>query len=288
MFVVAYTGGPFAGDFHHELYPEAEMLLRGESPYPSPDQEIAGTNFVWPPVSAYLVSPLTLVPPGVADVLIVGIGLACFALALWVIGVRDWRVYGAFALWPEVVAEMRVSHLTPVIALFLACAWRWRDARARPGLLIGLSVAVKFFVWPVGVWLASTRRIGAALVAAAVAAASLLLVLPFTGLDEYIRILLKLGRTFDQDSYTIFGLLVQADVSDARCARSDARRGSGLLARRGSTAASPWPWLPRSSCRPSSGSTTSRSRRSRSRSLVRGSRGSGSCRLRRGVSRERE
>ena len=107
----------------------------GENPFPAHDTPIARRELVWPPVAAYLVSPLTVLPAGVADVVMVGIGLVCFALALWLVGVRDWRVYGVVALWPEFVGEMRVSHLTPVIALLLAAAWRWRDARGAPGVL---------------------------------------------------------------------------------------------------------------------------------------------------------
>jgi Glycosyltransferase family 87 len=215
MFVVGLTSGPLAGDFHHELYPEAKLLLRGENPFPPPEQEIGGANFVWPPLSAYLISPLTLAPAGVADVLMIGIGLVCFAVSLWLIGVRDWRIYGVVALWPEFLSEMRVSHLTPVIALLLAAAWRWRDERGVPGLTVGLAVAVKFFVWPVGVWLAATRRFTAAVIAAFVTAASLTLILPHIGLDEYADLLLRLGRTFDQDSYSVHALLVQAGGSEA-------------------------------------------------------------------------
>ena len=49
----------------------------------------------------------------------------------------------------------------------------------------------------------------------AVVGGSLLLVLPYTGLDLYIRSLLRLGRAFDQDSYTVFGMLVQAGAPEA-------------------------------------------------------------------------
>jgi hypothetical protein len=51
-------------------------------------------------------------------------------------------------------------------------------------------------------------------IAAAVAGASLLLVLPFTGLDDYLRALLELGRTFDQDSYSPFGFLLQVGAEE--------------------------------------------------------------------------
>ena len=36
MFVVGWQGGPLSGDFHHELYPEAKLLLHGHNPFPSP------------------------------------------------------------------------------------------------------------------------------------------------------------------------------------------------------------------------------------------------------------
>jgi hypothetical protein len=216
MFSINWTGGPLAGDFHYELYPEAKLLLHGQNPFPPVEWDpTAASNLIWPPVAAYLVAPLTIFSPGVADILIVLVGLACFAAALWLVGVRDWRIFGVVALWPQVVSEMRVSHLTPIVAVLVAAAWRYRDTRGLPGALVGLGVAVKFFVWPVALWLAAVRRSREALLAVLVAGASLLLVLPFIGLDDYAHRLSKLGRAFDQDSYTVFGLLVQAGASDA-------------------------------------------------------------------------
>jgi hypothetical protein len=143
--------------------------------------------------------------------------------------VRDWRVYGVVGLWPEVVSEMRVSHLTPIVAVLVAAAWRYRDTRNLPGLLVGLSVAVKFFVWPVALWLAAVRRTREALLAALVAGASLLLVLPYMGIDDYAHRLSKLGRAFDQDSYTVFGLLVQAGASEGVARGATFAVGIGIL-----------------------------------------------------------
>ena len=82
-------------------------------------------------------------------------------------------------------------------------------------MLVGLAVAIKFFVWPVGLWLAATRRLADAALAAAVAACSLLLLLPFTSLHEYADALRRLGQVFDQDSYNVYGVLVQAGAPDA-------------------------------------------------------------------------
>jgi hypothetical protein len=177
-----------------------------------------------------LVSPLTALPPEAADIAIGLIGLACIALALWFVGVRDWRVFGVVTLWPQVIGEIRISHLTPVLCVLAAIMWRYRDGTARPGFALGLAGAVKFFLWPLGLWLLALSRTGAALVAALVAAASVLLVLPFTGIDEFARLMVDLGRAFDQDGYSMFGLLAQLGASEGLARVVTLALGTILLA----------------------------------------------------------
>ncbi|MCZ7587265.1 MAG: DUF2029 domain-containing protein [Gaiella sp.] len=216
MLAIGWSDDSLSADFHHEIYPQAEEMLAGRNPYPPPDFDpTVAPNFIWPPLVAFGLSPLTVLPAGAADLVMVGLGLACFALTLRLAGVRDWRVYGVVALWPQVAGEMRVSHLTAPLSLLVVLAWRSRDARTGAGIWLGIATAAKFFVWPLGVWLASRRRPRAVLTAAAIAGASLLLVLPFTPLVDYVRTLLQLGRGFDQDSYTLFALLVQSGSSEA-------------------------------------------------------------------------
>ena len=215
MFATASSGGSLARDFHNELYPEAKLLLDWTNPFPGPDAALQyGHNLIWPPVAAFLVAPLTVLSAGAADWAMALIGLACSLLSLRIVGVRDWRVYGVFALWPQVIGEIRTSHLTPILCVLLALAWRYREVRLAPGLAVGLAGAIKFFLWPLGVWLAAIGRIRETLVAALVAGASLLLVLPFTSLHDYLRTLIELGKDFDQDSYSPFGFLVQIGVSE--------------------------------------------------------------------------
>ena len=140
MFAIALRSGPLALDFHHELYPEAKEILAGNNPFPAEGTDLTrGENYVWPPLAALLVSPLTLLPPTVADVAIGLLGLACIGAALWLVGVRDWRVYGATVLWPQVIGEIRISHLTPLLCLLAAIVWRYRDSTVRPGLALGLA-----------------------------------------------------------------------------------------------------------------------------------------------------
>ena len=225
MLVVGHGDGSFADDFHHEIYPQAEVMLDGRNPYPPPDFDpTVAPNFIWPPVVAFVHAPLTLLPIGAADFVMVFLGLALFALALWLVGVADWRVYGVVALWPQVAGEMRVSHLTPALCVLAALAWRTRDARLAPGARDRRGGGAQVLrVAPRRVARGSSRY-AAALLATCMAVASLLLVLPFVALDEYVRTLLQLGRGFDQDAYTLFGLVVQAGGSETARRRRDVRR----------------------------------------------------------------
>jgi Glycosyltransferase family 87 len=230
MFAVANSDGSLSVDFHNELYPEAKRLLDWENPFPAPGSDLSrGQNLVWPPVAAFLVAPTTLVPPEAADWAIALVGFACFMASLRIVGVRDWRVYGVFALWPPVIGEIRVSHLTPLLCLLAALAWRYRDRRFAPGVAVGFAAAIKLFLWPLGVWLAARGRWGATAMAAAIASGSLLMILPFTSLDEYFQVLYELGRTFDQDSYSPFGFLVQVGAPEALARSATVALGAILL-----------------------------------------------------------
>ena len=230
MFATASSSNSLAADFHNELYPEAKLLLDWTNPFPSPDAALEyGHNLIWPPLAAFLVAPLTVLPAGTASWVIALVGVGCSLLSLRIVGVRVWRVYGVFAMGPQVIGEIRISHLTPVLCVLLALAWRYRDARFAPGLAIGLAGAIKFFLWPLGVWLAAIGRARETLVAALVAGASLLLVLPFTSLDDYLRTLIELGKDFDQDSYSPFGFLVQVGVSETPARIVSYALGAALL-----------------------------------------------------------
>ena len=122
--------------------------------------------------------------------------------------------------WPA-RCESRTSRLRS------ACSSSSRGVAGRahrPGVAIGLATALKFFVWPlVGLWPCREAE-DAATAWQRPRRSSLLLVLPFTCLDDYVRTLLQLERGFDQDSYTVFGLLAERRLGDRR-SRRPRRRG---------------------------------------------------------------
>lgn len=197
-------------DFHNELYVQAQDVLDGRNPYPAPDSDLsAGANAIWPIAAVLAVTPLALLPAAAADWLVAALELACLFAALLLVRVRDWRVYGAALLWPPVISAVQTGNATLPLAVLCALAWRYRSSRLVPAFAVGAGLAVKFFVWPLVVWLLCLRRYAAAALAATIGAASLLLVLPFDSLSSYVELLRNLSRTFDDDSYTLYGLLVE-------------------------------------------------------------------------------
>ena len=159
--------GRLALDFHYELYPQAELVRDGEHAFDTPEAYLNDrANLIWPIAAVLPVVPLTVVGSEAADWIATGFVLATLVAALLVLGVRDWRIYGLTLLWPSVIDAYQTANASLPLVLLVAVAWRWRHRAALAGAAIGLGVAVKFFLWPLIVWLLATRRVLAAIVAA--------------------------------------------------------------------------------------------------------------------------
>ena len=215
--LAAYAGDDrLALDFHHELYRQAEAVVEGHDAYERPDADLSDrSNFLWPMAAVLPVVPLTTISPGAADWLATMLVLASLVAALLVLRVRDWRVYGIVLLWPSVIEAVQTANASLPLTLLVALAWRYRDRATIAGAARGYGVAVKLFLWPVVVWLALTGRRAAAAIATGVAAASLLLLLPFTTIGDYVRLLRNLADTFQHEAYTPFALLTDFGLPDA-------------------------------------------------------------------------
>ena len=265
-------------------------MIHGHNPYPPADADLSdGTNNIWPIAAVLPMAPLTLVPPAAADWIATVLALGSLAAALLVLGVRDWRVYGVTLLWAPVVSAYQTANATLPLCLLCALAWRYRDHRWRPGLMLGIALAVKFFLWPLVVWLAALRQWRASLLSIVFATASLLLIVPFTPITSYFRLLQNLSNTFDD-----------RELHGVRASRRQRRaliRGAGGHDRAGSRSRRPVPgdfarWrLPsaqRSSSPRSCGCISSRCSSSRLRSHVLATAPRGSWRCRSGSCPERQ
>ncbi len=230
--LAAYAGDDrLALDFHHELYRQAHAVVNGRDAYEAPGADLSDrANLLWPMAAVLPVVPLTVVPAGVAEWIATALVLAALVAALWVLDVRDWRVYGVVLLWPATIEAVQTANASLPLTLLVALMWRYRDHALPAGLALGYGIAVKLFLWPIGVWLALVGRVRAALVAALAAGASLLLLVPFIGIGEYARLLRRLGDTFEHETYTLFALLTDVGFPDTAARVVTSVVGIGVLA----------------------------------------------------------
>ena len=160
LFASTVQDDAVAFDFR-PFYSAAGAVLRGDSPYPALDDPLTASSgaYVYPPLPAIATIPFRALPLEVAGLVLMAL-LAATALAIpLVLGVRDWRCYGLVFLWPPVLSAIQTGNVTLFLGLAAALAWRFRDRTATSAACIGVTLAAKFFLWPLVVWLAATRRL---------------------------------------------------------------------------------------------------------------------------------
>jgi hypothetical protein len=201
MLQTFWDRGELGIDLTQTLLPAAREIADWTSPYPA---------YGYPPLVAFALVPLTLAPS--PELVWTAALLLMLPASLWVLRVRDWRCYGAAFLWGASFHAVQTGNVTIPLLLFTALAWRTRDS-LRAGVWGGLAVATKIICWPLAIWLASTRRLGAAVVSVAVAGGvtfGLWGLLGFSGLVEYPSSLDKLENAQAGSSYTVRALLEDA------------------------------------------------------------------------------
>ena len=108
VFVAYGPSWPVGFDFRGTLWEPARALLDGNSIYPAPtrDAVVVGNPAVYPPLFILVAVPLALVPVGAAAWLWLVILAGGVVVALWVLGVRDWRCYVLAVTSPVVVSGL--------------------------------------------------------------------------------------------------------------------------------------------------------------------------------------
>jgi hypothetical protein len=154
-FVWGHGGG---GDF--AIFRRAgHALLHGHSPYVHPTLNLLATNdrFVYPTPFALPFIPFAFAPEKVGALGFLAISVAAVLASVWLLGVRDWRCYGAVFLGVPVYGALGVGSIGPFLLLLCALGWRFRD-RTIAGVPLAIAAAAKLFLWPMLVWLLVTRR----------------------------------------------------------------------------------------------------------------------------------
>jgi alpha-1,2-mannosyltransferase len=199
------------------FYVAAEAALRGDTLYPSIDDAalVAGRVYVYPPLTAIAFAPLTVFPMELAGLFVMVLLVAAVVATPLVLGVRDWRCIGLVLLWPPVISAIQTGSVTLFLGLAAALVWRLRDRPVPAGLALGTALAVKLLLWPLGLWLAATKRISAA--ALALGTATLLalgswVVVAFDGLTGDPALLSRLSDIMDDRGYTLYSLALEYGV----------------------------------------------------------------------------
>lgn len=208
----------FAGDFHYAFWPAGQRVLHGLSPYVDPGSPTIAhaIAFVYPALAALLLTPLALIPHGLADAIFAGLEIAAVLLTLRLLEVRDWRLYGLVMLCPAVFSAWSVANVTLLLGLGVAAIWRYRDRPILMGFLIALLISVKLFLWPLALWLLATRRYAALAYAAAcgvVLNAVAWAVLGFDELRRYSRLLHALTAIEERRGYSLIAFALHAGTS---------------------------------------------------------------------------
>ena len=148
-----------AVDFHDAYYVAGYRLLHGGNPYAWTNREIrAGVAFVYPAFSALFFAPFALIAERAAAVLFTLICIALAPLTLWVLRVRDWRIYGIALLWLPVFGSWQTGNETILLVFMTALVWRYRENPFVAGVITAAAISLKPIMWPLVLWLLATRR----------------------------------------------------------------------------------------------------------------------------------
>ncbi len=162
LLIFAFSIHGVAVDFRSAYYPAGLRLLHGGNAYAVTQQEILGARaFVYPALAAVAFAPFGFLSRGVAEIVYMLMCIACVPATLWVLRVRDWRIYGVAMLWLPVYSAWQTANVTLPLALLVALAWRYRDRPRIAGLIAATAISLKPFVWPLALWLLATRRLRA-------------------------------------------------------------------------------------------------------------------------------
>jgi hypothetical protein len=154
--------GVFGPDFRGTIWLADRAILHGLSPYPDPSKPIVGLPAVYLPPIFLATLPLGWLPFHVATWIWFGALVAAAVGILAVLGVRDPWCYALFVLSLPVEQSLALGNASIFVALGVALAWRFRDHPLLGPLALAATMTVKFFVWPLLVWLLIVRPRAAA------------------------------------------------------------------------------------------------------------------------------
>jgi alpha-1,2-mannosyltransferase len=225
---VCLLGYTLASVGHHPtdfatFWRSGREILHGRSPYTLSANSFPAhpyptfAPFVYPPLTAALMAPLSVLPYHVALVVFTLFATASVVLALRLLRVADWRCYGAALASAPFFGGSGLGAISALLLLGVAAAWRYRDRALTAGAAVAFVVTAKLFLWPVWLWLVHTRRYRAAAVAAAASVAGVgaaWAAIGFAGLRGYTALLSHLTTLVGPESYSPYALARSLGAGD--------------------------------------------------------------------------
>lgn len=210
LFAFGAPHDTYAWDFH-AFWQAAVDVAHARDPFGVTGVNAAGVHYaayLYPPVLADMLLPFGLLPFLAAAMLFIALSAVAIGAALWLLGLRDWRCYGAAFLWFPVLHGLRLGALTPLLVLGVAICWRYRSSAAT-NVPLALVAVVKLFLWPLIIWRAARSGARAAVTTLAVA---LLIVggswatIGFAHFRDYPQILRGAQQTWIVNGYSLAAL----------------------------------------------------------------------------------
>ncbi len=194
-------------DFH-VLWNAGRDVAHGHSPYP----------FVYPAPAAVLMAPLGALPWKIAVALWWIVSVLALMLPLHLLGVDDWRCYGAVFASHATLWALEIGTISPLLVLAAAVAWRYRDRTQIVAGAIAFVIVTKLFLWPLAVWLIATKRFRTT-VFTAVQSFVLLIggwaVIGFAGFLTYPSHLGGIATKVEYDSFSVLALAKAVGISES-------------------------------------------------------------------------
>jgi hypothetical protein len=164
-----------------------------------------GGDFPYPAPAALALAPFGLLPYTLGAAIFGVLAIAAVPLALYLLGVRDWRCFGAAFLTSATLSVIVAGALSSILALGAALAWRYRRKVKLTAVVVAATVVAKIFLWPLMLWLVATRRVATASLSAGVlvvAAVAGWTVTGFASLVHYPSALSHMASLEQGDGYS--------------------------------------------------------------------------------------
>jgi hypothetical protein len=200
-------------DLERIALPAARQFVHGRPLYLTPSQwhhlTAGSLIYVYPPLYAELLVPLLLLPTGLVVWLASLASVAAALLALRIAGLHDLRALALVMVSPPVLYGGQVANVSAVVCLLTAIVWRGRN------LPLAAAVALKLWVWPLFVWMAFRRGVGATAICVSTAAVAIFAswaVIGFEGLRNYPTTLSNNDRGQSRFTFALSGMMTHGQI----------------------------------------------------------------------------